>query len=77
MPSDTPNLPSLSSPQLDTAVPTAPKNPGKDLFSSERSEGEEPIRVYEVKLDPDGGPSKKRSVRIYLSVNVSTCLLIA
>lgn len=67
MPSDTPNLSSLSRPPLDSAVPIA-KNPGKDLFSGERSEGEEPIRVYEVKLDPGDGPSKKRSVRIYLSV---------
>ncbi|KAL4066019.1 glycoside hydrolase family 13 protein [Scleroderma citrinum] len=33
----------------------------KDSFPKKPSEGEEPIRVYELKLDQDGGPSKKHS----------------
>ncbi|KAG6335732.1 hypothetical protein ID866_3356 [Astraeus odoratus] len=48
----------------DLATPSTPKTPadeGKEFFLSERSEGEEPIRVYELKLDPDGGPNKERS----------------
>jgi glycogen debranching enzyme len=59
---------SLSQVQLGWAdtdiVPATPKTPadeGKDFFSSERSVGEQPIRVYELRLDPDGGPNKQRS----------------
>ena len=59
---------SLSQVQLGSAetdiVPTTPKTPadeGKDFFLSERSVGEQPIRVYELRLDPDGGPNKQRS----------------
>ncbi|KIK99350.1 glycoside hydrolase family 13 protein [Paxillus rubicundulus Ve08.2h10] len=45
-------------------APTTPKTPadeGKDFFLSPRSEREQPIRVYELRLDPDGGPNKQRS----------------
>lgn len=46
-------------------LPNTPKTPadeGKEFFLGERSEGEQPIRVYELRLDPDGGPNKQRSV---------------
>ncbi|KIJ65141.1 glycoside hydrolase family 133 protein [Hydnomerulius pinastri MD-312] len=45
-------------------APNTPKTPadeGKEFFLGERSEGEQPIRVYELRLDPDGGPNKERS----------------
>lgn len=45
-------------------APNTPKTPadeGKEFFLSERLEGEQPIRVYELRLDPDGGPNKQRS----------------
>jgi len=45
-------------------APTTPRTPadeGREFFLSERSEGEHPIRVYELRLDPDGGPNKQRS----------------
>lgn len=55
----------LSSSQVQPEIaPTTPKTPadeGKEFFLSERSEGEQPIRVYELRLDPDGGPNKQRS----------------
>lgn len=49
--------------EIDIA-PTTPRTPadeGKEFFLSRRSEGEQPIRVYELRLDPDGGPNKQRS----------------
>ena len=61
---DTPDISSLSH-----FPPTISKSPAwKKLFAGERSDDEDPICVYEVKLDPDGGPSEKRSVR--------TCFLV-
>ena len=61
---DTPDVSSLSHSLL-----TISKNPAwKKLFSGERSNDEDSICVYEVKLDPDGGPGKKRSVRTFSSV---------
>ena len=50
--------------------PTTPKTPktpadeGLDFFESAIVQGEEPIKVYELQLDPDGGPNKDRSVSI-------------
>ncbi|KAF8449235.1 glycoside hydrolase family 13 protein [Boletus edulis BED1] len=56
---------SLSQLQFDgDLAPTTPKTPadeGKEFFLNERLEGEKPIRVYELRLDPDGGPNKQRS----------------
>jgi glycogen debranching enzyme len=43
-----------------------PADEGVDFFQSEVHPGESPIRVYELRLDPDGGPSKELSVRSYL-----------
>lgn len=42
-------------------TPRTPADEGKEFFLSERLEGEQPIRVYELRLDPDGGPNKQRS----------------
>ncbi|KAK2463702.1 hypothetical protein APHAL10511_004453 [Amanita phalloides] len=44
--------------------PPAPKTPadeGIEFFQSQLTQGEPPIRVYELRLDPDGGPNKSRS----------------
>ena len=53
----------------DSASPRTPKTPktpadeGLDFFESAFKEGEPAIRVYELRLDPDGGPNKDKSVR--------------
>ena len=49
-------------------MPNAPKTPadeGVEFFQADIHPGESPIRVYELRLDPDGGPSKDLSVRFY------------
>lgn len=51
---------------LASTTPRTPADEGKEFFLSKRSEGEDPIRVYELKLDPDGGPSKQRSVSYWV-----------
>ncbi|KAL4066020.1 glycoside hydrolase family 13 protein [Scleroderma citrinum] len=63
VPTAAPDLssPRLSHPPESTPIDAISKNLWKQFFSGERSEGEEPIHVYELKLDQDGGPSKKRS----------------
>ncbi|KAG2068753.1 glycoside hydrolase family 13 protein [Suillus decipiens] len=46
----------------DNAVtPKTPADEGKEFFLSARSKDERPICVYELRLDPDGGPNKDRS----------------
>ena len=48
------------------STPNTPKTPadeGIEFFQSELHPGESPIRVYDLRLDPDGGPSKELSVR--------------
>ncbi|CAL1714662.1 unnamed protein product [Somion occarium] len=42
-------------------TPKTPADEGIDFFESAFTQGEEPIRVYELQLDPDGGPNKDRS----------------
>lgn len=45
--------------------PPSPKTPadeGIEFFQSQPTPGEPPIRVYELRLDPDGGPNKSGSV---------------
>ena len=52
------------------AAPKTPKTPadeGIDFFESAFSQGEQPIRVYELLLDPDGGPNKDRAVECLFS----------
>ena len=47
-------------------TPVTPKTPadeGIDFFQAEVAIGEAPICVYELRLEPDGGPSKDLSVR--------------
>ena len=41
-------------------TPKTPADEGIEFFESATSQ--EPIRVYELRLDPDGGPNKDRSV---------------
>lgn len=55
-------------------TPVSPKTPadeGIDFFQAEAAEGEAPIRVYELRLDPDGGPNKELSV-CHLSSTLSS-----
>jgi hypothetical protein len=50
------------------SLPNTPKTPadeGVEFFQADIHPGESPIRVYELRLDPDGGPSKDLSVRSY------------
>ena len=46
-------------------TPKTPADEGIEFFESAPSQ--EPIRVYELRLDPDGGPNKDRSVEYYSS----------
>lgn len=43
-------------------TPKTPADEGLEYFESAFKQGEEPVRVYEMQLDPDGGPNKNRSV---------------
>jgi glycogen debranching enzyme len=66
------NLKSLHIPRLPIdfsstaeAEPTTPKTPadeGIEFFEFGSVDNKAPIRVYELSLDPDGGPNKDRSV---------------
>lgn len=53
-----------SSPTI-TKTPKTPADDGIDFFESAIRHGEAPIRVYELPLEPDGGPSKSREVCPY------------
>ena len=44
-------------------TPKTPADEGLDFFESAFKQGEPPIQVYELRLDPDGGPNKDKSVR--------------
>lgn len=58
-----------SSKSTSPVTPKTPKTPadeGIDFFESAFKQGDEPIRVYELQLDPDGGPNKDRSVAYHL-----------
>ncbi|KIL69487.1 glycoside hydrolase family 133 protein [Amanita muscaria Koide BX008] len=55
---------SPSSSPISTSNPPTPKTPadeGIDFFQSQVIPGESPIRVYQLRLDPDGGPNKSGS----------------
>jgi glycogen debranching enzyme len=52
-----------SSPTI-AKTPKTPADEGIDFFESAIKHGEVPIRVYELPLEPDGGPSKSREVRL-------------
>ena len=46
-------------------TPRTPADEGIAFFESEFKKGEPPVRVYELALDPDGGPSKEVEVCPY------------
>jgi hypothetical protein len=52
-----------SSPTI-SKTPKTPADDGVDFFESAIRHGEAPVRVYELPLEPDGGPSKNREVGI-------------
>ncbi|KAF9005909.1 glycoside hydrolase family 13 protein [Cyathus striatus] len=41
-------------------TPKTPADEGIDFFQSPVADGEKPLHVYELRLDPDGGPHKDR-----------------
>lgn len=54
-----------SAPQESGGVtPKTPADEGIDFFQGSIAPGEAPINVYELRLDPDGGPSKELSVSL-------------
>jgi glycogen debranching enzyme len=60
----------------ESTAPTTPKTPadeGLEFFESPFSHGQAPIRVYELRLDPDGGPNKDRSAS---SLMLLRCLIM-
>lgn len=65
-----PDYPSFSGTTDGSKTPKTPADEGIDFFESAFNPGEKPIQVYELQLDPDGGPNKDRSVE-YLLVSVS------
>ncbi|KAL6304577.1 glycoside hydrolase family 13 protein [Sparassis latifolia] len=42
-------------------TPKTPADEGIDFFEAAFKQGDRPIRVYELQLDPDGGPNKDRA----------------
>ena len=49
-----------------TSSPTTARTPADEgiaFFESDTASGDVPIRVWELPLEPDGGPSKDREVR--------------
>ena len=58
----------------DSKTPKTPKTPadeGIEFFESSSVAGQAPIRVYELKLDDDGGPNKDLSVSSVIVVILS------
>ena len=49
-------------------TPKTPQDEGIFWFEHDDSKGE-PIQVYELKLEPDGGPNKDRMVRGWLTLS--------
>ena len=67
-------LDSQSDKSAEPRTPKTPKTPadeGLDFFESAFKEGEPAIRVYELRLDPDGGPNKDKSVRRSCEFNIT------
>jgi len=53
--------------QVSLLRPNTPKTPadeGLNFFASVPPQGESPIRVYELRLDPDGGPNNDCQVSV-------------
>lgn len=57
-------------------TPKTPADEGIDFFESAFKAGERPINVYELQLEPDGGPSKDRAVEYHLPVSCIDGLVI-
>jgi glycogen debranching enzyme len=53
---------SSTSPVSPTTPLKTPADEGIEFFQSQVTPGESPLRVYELRLDVDGGPHKDRSV---------------
>jgi len=49
---------------LEPSTPKTPADEGLDFFASTPSQGESLIRVYELRLDPDGGPNNDCQVSV-------------
>jgi len=56
-----------SAPKTPLKTPKTPADEGIAFFESLILPGEGPVRVFELQLDPDGGPSKDKAVRTYFS----------
>jgi len=54
-------------------TPKTSADEGIDFFESAIGHGEAPIRVYELPLEPDGGPSKSREVRLSFRCKRNYC----
>jgi glycogen debranching enzyme len=63
-----------SSPTI-TKTPKTPADDGIDFFESAIRHGEAPVRVYELPLEPDGGPDKSREVRLGPNPSIVTATL--
>ena len=61
IPKAVPTDPNSTSPQT-PKTPKTPADEGIEFFESVTAKGDQPIRVYELRLDPDGGPNKDRAV---------------
>ena len=60
---------SSSSSPTSTGLKT-PADEGIEFFQSPSNPGEAAIRVYELRLDIDGGPHKDRSVRFVVILSI-------
>ena len=47
---------------VDPTTPKTPADEGIEFFEFASVDNKAPIRVYELPLDPDGGPNKERAV---------------
>lgn len=59
------SVPKVEIPKTDATALGAPKTPADEaieFFKSGPSTGEEPLQVYELKLEEDGGPNKDKAV---------------
>lgn len=55
---------SAGSSPISPVTPKTPADEGIEFFQSPVAPGEAPLRVYELRLDIDGGPHKDRSVSL-------------
>jgi glycogen debranching enzyme len=55
--------PDFSQSKSPAATPKTPADEGIEFFQSALQPGDSPIRVYDLRLDSDGGPNKDASVQ--------------